>query len=322
MIIWKDYSGDIMQLYSEGYSSSEIGELLSDLHETPEVNKPRQIRRVIQKERDNLTEIKKIPVNHTAKILIFDIETAPHRAYVWKFWKENVGQNQVISDWFCLTWSAKWLFEDDVISAKLTPSEVKNEDDERIVRRLWSLLDESHIVVAHNAINFDIKKINTRFIQYNLPPPSPYEVIDTLAHAKKRFGFSSNRLNYINAVLGLEVKQDTGGFELWAKCMEGSQEALNNMESYNIQDVRILEDLYLKMRPWIQPHPNIGLHIEDNVVACPSCGHDHLEPCGTYNTYVNIYEALRCKSCGAVSRSRKPITNKVKSKNLAVSTPR
>lgn len=319
MISWNNYSNDIMDLYSEGYSSTEIGEILSDLHNLPDVNKPRQIRKVIQ---NNKNKEEHLNVPHTAKILVFDIETAPHKAYVWKFWKENVGQNQVISDWFCLTWSAKWLFEDNVISAKLTPDEAKNEDDERIIRRIWSLLDEADVVIAHNALRFDIPRLNTRFLQYGLNPPSPYDIIDTLAHCKKRFSFSSNRLNYINAVLGLEVKAETGGFDLWAQCMEGNPLALKTMEDYNIQDVKILEDLYLKLRPWIKPHPNVGLFVEDNIIACPSCGHHELESCGTYNTYVNTYEALRCKNCGSVNRSRKPITNKTKSANIIVSTPR
>lgn len=587
MITWRDYSDDIMSFYKEGYSSTEIGELLEEFHNLPDVNKPRQIRRVIQANR-NQEEYLNVP--HTAKILVFDIETAPHKAFVWKFWKTDIGQNQVISDWFCLTWSAKWLFEDNVISAKLTPDEAKNEDDERIIRRIWTLLDEADIVVAHNCVDvntrvlkqdltwsragdlkvgdklvgfeeglapnetfrdsdkkwkgfkgdrvgrkvqpcqitdftiaskpcvkvtfdngdeiittkdhywlamtkkdnfkkwiksedlqpgfrvnkfctpweketnydagwlagfisgegslskkydkiqicqrptstwdkalaissklglnlsvgrnaktgglgrqdtlyadflggkwdmleiigkldierfkekidwnnfgslkkqgdcvsyvvsvedvgdqnvavfgttsktfiaegypmhncngFDIPKLNTRFLQYNLPPPSPYDTIDTLAHCRKRFKFSSNRLNYINAVLGLEVKAQTGGFDLWAGCMEGNPESLKIMEDYNIQDVKILEDLYLKLRPWIKPHPNVGLFVEDNIIACPSCGHHELESCGTYNTYVNTYEALRCKNCGSVNRSRRPITNKVKAGNIIVSTPR
>ena len=36
------------------------------------------------------------------KILIFDIETAPMRAYVWKRYKENISLEQTISESFML----------------------------------------------------------------------------------------------------------------------------------------------------------------------------------------------------------------------------
>ena len=41
---------------------------------------------------------KKIVEQYKPKILIFDIETAPMRAYVWKRWKENISLDQTISE--------------------------------------------------------------------------------------------------------------------------------------------------------------------------------------------------------------------------------
>ena len=322
MINWKDYHDEISNLMNKNLSSSSIATVLAKIHQNPDLDKPRQVRRQMALLRGEIESVVKPIPKHKAKILIFDIETAPFRTYVWSFWKQNVGQNQVISDWFCLTWAAKWLFEDNVMSARLTEEEVLNEDDERIVKEFWKLLDEADIVIAHNANGFDIPKLNTKFLQYGLHPPSPYEVIDTLLHLRKRFKFGSNRLNYVNMVLGLDVKQDTGGFDLWSSCLGGNVDSLKKMESYNIQDVKILEDLYLKMRSWIQPHPNIGLYVDENIKACPSCGHHHLEPCGTYSTYANSYEALRCTSCGSISRERRNNVSKEKKQNLVISTPR
>ena len=53
--------------------------------------------------------------NGLPKILIFDIETTPLEAYVYQksVWKANIGHDKVISEWFCLTWAAKWLFSDE-----------------------------------------------------------------------------------------------------------------------------------------------------------------------------------------------------------------
>ena len=66
------------------------------------------------------------------KVLVFDIETAPARAFVWGFWKQNVAPSQVISDWYMISWSAKWLNDYEVMSDVLTSDEAITEDDYRI----------------------------------------------------------------------------------------------------------------------------------------------------------------------------------------------
>ena len=66
------------------------------------------------------------------KILLLDIETAPIKGYVWRLWKQNIYLPQLISDWFMLTWSAKWLFNSTVDSDRLTGKEVLEENDYRI----------------------------------------------------------------------------------------------------------------------------------------------------------------------------------------------
>lgn len=251
----------------------------------------------------DIPQIESASKKSPAKILIFDIETAPLRSYTWGLWKQNVPK--VITDWFMLTWSAKWLFEDKVMSARLTGEEAIEEDDRRITEGIWRLINEADIVIAHNANKFDIKKLNTRFLMHGINPPMPYQVIDTLDVARKKFGFKSNRLDSINEQLGIGRKIKTD-FSLWEGCMKGDDNSLMDMENYNIQDVVVLEELYLKLRPWITPHPNIGLFIEDEVERCPSCGSSHIKFEGTpYRTSVNSFQSFRCESCGSVGRSRK-----------------
>jgi hypothetical protein len=88
--------------------------------------------------------------------------------------------------------------------------------------------------------------------------------------------------------------------------MKGDRKALKEMEDYNVQDVRILEETYLQIRPWIKPHPNMGLFILDETEQrCPSCGSNELQEQGKcYNTSANIYELFRCGNCNAISRKR------------------
>jgi DNA polymerase III epsilon subunit-like protein len=241
-----------------------------------------------------------------ARILIFDIETAPIRAKVWGIWNQNISIDQIESDWFVFTWAAKWLFEDKVYSGSLTSKEAIRQDDKRILKGIWELLNEADIVVAHNGDKFDIPKLNTRFLLAGMEPPLPYQSIDTLKHIKRNFAFTSNKLEFVNRMLGLPRKSKHEGFELWSKCYIGDSEALKNMLDYNVNDVRILEETYLRLRPWIKPHPNTSLFIlDENTHRCPTCGSkDLIEQGKKYYTTVNAYNQFRCGNCGATGRKR------------------
>lgn len=262
-------------------------------------------------------------VTTNAKILVLDIETAPINAYVWGIWNQNIGTHQIQSDWFCLTWAAKWLFEDKVYSAKLKPKEVVNQDDKRIIQGIWRLVNEADIVIAHNGEKFDMPKLNTRFIINGLNPPLPYQQIDTLKHIRRQFGFTSNKLDYVNKLLNLERKKETK-FELWEQCMKGNSSALSEMEKYNVQDVRILEETYLLIRAWIKPHPNVGLFIlDEREYHCPNCGSNELTDEGkSYYTSANVYELRRCTNCGATSRKRLSSITVKERRHLLISNPK
>lgn len=83
-------------------------------------------------------------------------------------------------------------------------------------------------------------------------------------------------------------------------------ESLEKMEEYNKKDVQVLEEVYVKLRPWIKSHPNLALHYDNIESRCPNCGSEHLvwEEGKYYVTPMNRYSAVRCGDCGAVGRSR------------------
>ena len=237
------------------------------------------------------------------KILLFDIETAPMEVYVWNCQEQRIHISQIIKDWFILSWSAKWLFEPEIIHDTITPKEIKTGNDKRIVKHLWKMLDTADVILAHNLISFDRKKANTRFLKYGLGHPAPYQTIDTLQVARKEFKVSSNKLDYLCRFLGLDVKIHTG-FDLWKDCLKGDKEALARMDKYCQNDVKILEELYLKLRPYIHSHPNVGLYMETDRPVCPNCGSKKLKWGYTYRTLNNKFKAARCE-CGAFVRLSK-----------------
>lgn len=250
-----------------------------------------------------------------SKILILDIETAPNLAYVWKIWKENVGLNQLREIGGILSFAAKWLGEDLTWYA-----DVRMKGGERaVLDLLLLLLNRADIVVAHNAKKFDIPTINARAIQYGMLPPSPYKVVDTYQVVKKEFRFISNKLEYVAKALKCKEKlahKEFPGFELWSECLAGNKKAWEELQKYNVQDVVTLEEVYLKLRPWIKNHPNVGVHLEKDNACCPKCGSDHVHFRGYATTSVGKYRRFVCLDCGGWARTRYNEYPKEPRKNL------
>jgi hypothetical protein len=240
---------------------------------------------------------------------------------VWGLWQQNVSLDQIISNWFMLTWSAKWLYSPEVMSDAITPEEVLEENDKRIVWSLLRLLDEADVVIAHNGIGFDVPKVNARAVTWGFMPPSPYQQIDTLLIARKQFGFSSNKLEALARMFKIPGKIETN-FQLWSDCKKGDQVALAKMEQYNRQDVIVLEEVYLRLRPWVKGHINLGLYGLSDKMICPNCGSTHLEEDGGfYYTGMGRYKTYRCQ-CGAVSRARTTDVTPEERKKLVISVSR
>jgi hypothetical protein len=211
-----------------------------------------------------------------AKILVYDIETAPNLGWYYDKWREgNIIKGE--ADWYMLCFAYKWLGTDTVHTVALPDFDRYSKDpanDRDVVTELHRLFCEADVTVTHNGVSFDNKKANARFLVHRLPPPPPRKEIDTLQVARRQFGFTSNSLADLCRVLGLPAKGDPGK-GTWFGCMNGDMRAWARMQKYNAQDVKILEKLYLRLRPWMVNHPNLNAY-GDRPASCPRCGHDKL----------------------------------------------
>ena len=249
-----------------------------------------------------------------AKILIFDIETALMTVQTFHLGKQRINPDLVVKDFNVLSWSAKWLCDSDIMSAVCTPKEAIEHYDDRVVGLMWKLFDEADIVIAHNAFQFDIRKLNYRWFINEFGPPSTYQVVDTLRESRKLFGTASHKLDYMCRMLSLDTKIKTC-LELWQECDKGNPQALSDLLEYNKGDVRILEDFYLRMRPWIKGHPNLGLYMESDKPVCRNCGSTKLTWKDEYYTSMNRYKASLCE-CGARARHRTSDLTKAEKEKL------
>lgn len=233
------------------------------------------------------------------KILALDIETAPNRAFVWGLWDQNVATSQVIESSYILCWAAKWLGDKemffDSVQGGRSPAQM--------LKRIWKLLDEADVVIHYNGLKFDIPTLNKEFIKNGMQPPSPYKQLDMMRVVKHAFRFESNKLDYVSEALKIGQKHKHEGFALWVKCMENDPKAWRTMERYNRGDVRLLERLYTRLRPWIQKHPNWSAH--KSGLCCPKCGSERVQQRGTQVAQTMTYLRYHCQSCGGWFRGNK-----------------
>lgn len=257
------------------------------------------------------------------KILLVDIETAPILAYVWRLFDENVGLNQIKEDWHLLSWSAKWLHDPP---SKLMYEDQSKEkdisDDKKLLQKIWKLLDKADIAVMQNGVKFDRKKLNARFVINGMKPPSPYKIIDTYLIARKHFGFTSNKLEYLSDKLAKKYKKLTKqrkfpGFELWKECLAGNKAAWKEMKLYNGLDILAMEEVFITLYPW-ENNINFNLYNEDGSPHTCNCGSNKIRKKGYSYTATSKYQRYLCLSCGANMRDRVNLLSKDAKKKLKV----
>jgi hypothetical protein len=241
------------------------------------------------------------------RILIWDIETAPVLGYTWGAYEQNILWKA--HDWYLLTIAWKWLGEKKVHVLGLDDFKMYDDDpqdDYALASHAWDLFNEADIVVAHNGVAFDTKKAKARMIVQGFTPPSSVVEVDTLKLARENFNFTTNRLTDVCQDLGIGKKIDTGGIELWRSIVEDDDpKSWALMKKYNQHDVELLEELYLKLRPWAKRHPNLAT-IGDRPKACPKCGAEAgMVIRGYRHTAVSVRANYRCNACGGYSQGRK-----------------
>lgn len=257
-----------------------------------------------------------------ARIVTLDIETAPILAYVWGLFKQFVGLDQIVRDWTILSVTWKWLGEDKTHYVDTYENGRAKDvcDDSKLLVKLWKVLDEADIVVTQNGIQFDIKKINARFIQAGMLPPSPFKQVDTKVEAVKIARFTSNKLAWLAKILNGSEKDkhsEFPGFELWKECLARNPRAWAAMKQYNPIDVIETEAAYLKLRPYIIGHPNVANYLPGQTEpACPKCGSDLVQHRGTARTQTGVYRRMHCTACGGWSRSRYTMNTIAERRNL------
>lgn len=222
------------------------------------------------------------------KILLLDIETAPNLAYVWGLWDQNIIIDNIVESGYTMCWAAKWLGEP---AKNMHFESILGQSRAEMLIPIYDLLDEADVVVHYNGKKFDMPNLNKEFVKQEWTPPSPYKQLDLLSTVRRQFKFPSNKLDFVCRELGLGQKHHHKGMKLWHECMAGDEKAWKTMKTYNKQDVVLLEQLYNRLLPWIDDHPNRSTSGEIN---CPICGSYDFQHRGPYHAKTRSYQRYRC----------------------------
>ena len=257
------------------------------------------------------------------KYLYWDLETSYMQGYFFDIWNINIAMSQVTKQSHLL--SASWAMNDEEpVGVRLTPEDVKTGNDLEVVVKLIEAINSCDVVVTFNGKKFDVKKLNTRALYWGLPPVVIPRHVDLMQDAKRLFKFPSNSMQNISQYLGEDGKISTGGSRLWQRCAEyknydACDSALQEMLTYNLQDIVATRDLHKRFMGWSKNTPNIATITkqvqgrdlkEDTELLCIHCGSNDVSKIMVDGvakkgyTAVSSFDLYRCgeSNCRGVSR--------------------
>ena len=243
-------------------------------------------------------EARKKVIESQAKILVFDIERMKGQANI-EFWdlgdykNRRIGADSVI-EWprtICVAWN--WYGDN-----KIEFASEWGDGKQGMLERVWEAVDEADIVVGHNIVGFDLKKLNTEWRDAGFMAPRPYKTVDTLREARKQFGDESKTLDALCERLGVGGKTDKYDVEVARAALDGDRTAQLTLQAYNEGDIFATLNLYDRLRGWMPNHPHMG-ELDGETLKCNQCSGTDLERNGTYLAVQIRYIQYRCKTCGA-----------------------
>lgn len=227
-------------------------------------------------------------------ILFLDIEVSLAEGKFWEHRMYEMNIQKITKPSFFLCFAYKWEGkETKVVLVSDFPHYYRNKrNDQPLVKELRELLDKADVVIGHNSKKFDIKKFNTRCMDWGIPPPTPFKQVDTLEQVKKFFSLPSNKLDYVAERWGHGGKAESGDIDFWIKCEEGNLGALKKLGEYCKHDVELDAEIFKDLEPYFkQKNPIWGKE------KCPKCGGENTAKWGSKVGGGKLYQRILCKDC-------------------------
>jgi hypothetical protein len=225
------------------------------------------------------------------KRTVWDLETSPCVVTNWGLWADRgIPHGNIIQERYIICGAWKQKGKSKAYSVRVTSKHPQ--EDKVVVKVLHSMLCDTDEIIHHNGDSFDLPTFRDRALFHGLGPIPPVIQTDTKKIAKSLFRFTSNRLDYLGNYLGVGKKIETN-YKLWQDCMAGDEKALNKMQTYNIEDVHLLDRVHDKLEAWAPATLNFNV-VLNRADGCPRCGDTHLVLRGDGYNRTGSYDRYQC----------------------------
>ena len=166
-------------------------------------------------------------------------------------------------------------------------------DDGPLVDRCARILEQADMWVTYNGIKCDVPFLQTRLLLNHkplLPPVAHKDVYYTVRHKLK---MSRSSLLAIQQAMESQSKKTPVRLLQWLKAVcKKDKKALAEIEEHCKNDVLVLEERYLELRPLLLSHPRLY-----GYGVCNKCGGELLKNKIYHTSSKQSKITLQCKSC-------------------------
>lgn len=228
------------------------------------------------------------------------------RVLFWDIETDGINADRIL----CIGY--KWLGKPKVYL--LTAAQFEREglwDDTGLLEAFSEVFNSADWHATWYGARFDLPVVNARIIQNGLQPLRPIPHVDLWKTARYQFRTGGgNRLAKWQDFLGISAVKTNVRPSVWIKGRYGHGPSLQYIYDHCKIDVKVLEDVFLKLRPWVNVEPARGLIVPVDRGSCISCGGTHLTYQGWKVAKSRRYRQLKCQDCGKWQAETKADTTK------------
>lgn len=236
------------------------------------------------------------------KILFYDLESSPLKAWVWGCGKQVVRHAQLDRHHsrygiICVTYcwndggpvqSIDWGYEE--------------QDTRKVIQEFDEIIKQADMTIGKNSNRFDTKMINAARMFSGLPGlPEWTESKDDLeVQMRKYFRLPSQSLDYISGQLGLggKIKME---FNDWVNIVEKNEDgrtSFDKMITYGKKDTEDTRTIWNLLSQHFDSKWNQGV-FEGVKLMCKhaDCGAERVRKAGTTMVGQTLYQRYRCSTC-------------------------
>ena len=167
-------------------------------------------------------------------------------------------------------------------------------DDSFLMREFMKVYNEADATITYFGTGFDRKMMYTKLLEHGLALPANIPMIDLFYTVKGNTTLSRKSLDNVANFLGTPTQKTKVLGKVWKKAMAGHAGSIRYIIDHCIADVKVLEEVYERLRPLVRTHPIVA-----RLGDCRYCGGGNLQRRGFALTVLRgRYQRIVCKDCG------------------------